>query len=54
MIYKLKIEIETDDNVTYEQVLKAIESCYFTEGELFNIMDHDAIFTSITKIEETI
>ena len=52
MIHKILVEVETEEHITYEDIINAIEIQFFTEGELFNIKLTDAIFTSITKIEE--
>jgi hypothetical protein len=48
MIHKLVLEIETEEDITMDDILKAIEIQFFAEGEIFDAEGSDAVFTSIT------
>ena len=42
MIHKILVEIETEEGITFEEVLKDIETQFFAEGEIFDVKGTDA------------
>jgi hypothetical protein len=52
MIHKLKIEIETDNNITYEDTLRSFETHFICAGELFDINGSDGCIVGIDIYEE--
>jgi len=51
--HKILVEIETDDDITFDQVFCSIEAAYFAEGELFNIIDRgDGVISSMSEFKD--
>ena len=50
MIHKILVEIETEEGITFEEVLKDIEIQFFAEGEIFDVKGTDAVFCSIGEV----
>lgn len=50
MIHKILVEIETEEGITFEEVLKDIETQFFAEGEIFDVKGTDAVFCSIGEL----